>query len=125
MELGHQFQLFDPPSGPAKMTEWADVDKPMRPVHAEVDEPRAVSALNVAGVNAGDVERVHPYVGGYRSHPHERQLPMLMSAREIREQYAPAEGDRMYKGTDYFVHGKVQPPGSEDPRAGESTMYCT
>ncbi len=116
MELGHQFQLFTPPTGPAKMTEWADVDKPMRPVHDEVDEPRSITPVHVEGY--GDV---HPYTGLFRSHPHERQLQMLMSAREIRKQYAPAEGDRMYSGTDIAVNLGVHPAGMTDTRAGEIT----
>lgn len=116
MDLGEQFQLFDAPeTGPAKMTEWADVTKGMRPVHDEVDQPRAITPVHVPGYG-----NVHPYVGGYHA-PHERQLQMLMSAREIQQQYAPAEGDRMYKGTDSYVNFGTAPGGLTDTRAGEIT----
>jgi hypothetical protein len=121
-DLGEQFQLFDPPEGPAKMTEWADVHKPMEP-KGDVGYPRTLTFRDVrVSKHYSETQSIRPEVGDYRRHPHERQLQMLMSAREIQQQYAPAEGDRMYKGTDYFVHGKVQPPGEDDPRAGESTM---
>jgi|KBSMisStaDraftv2_1062788.scaffolds.fasta_scaffold01527_29 hypothetical protein len=121
-DLGKQFQLFDPPEGPAQMTEWPDVHKEMEP-KGEVGYSRTLTPRDVKVSKYYDeTQRIHPEVGGYRRFPHERQLAMLMSAREIQEQYAPAEGDRMYKGTDYLVHGKVQPPGEDDPRAGDTTM---
>jgi hypothetical protein len=122
-DLGEQFKLFEPDEGPARMTEWHDATKEMRP-NADVPEiQRALSFRHVrVSPHSSDTQFIKPVVGNWRHQPHERQLQMLMSAREIQEQYAPAEGDRMYKGTPYFVHGKVQPPGEEDPRAGETTM---
>jgi hypothetical protein len=112
---GHP-QLFGMEDEPARMTEWPDVGRQMRPVHDKVGQPRAITPVDVEGVG-----KVHPFVGGYH-HTEERQLRMLMSAREIQEQYAPAEGDRMYKGTDYASNlGGPQPPGRADPRAGEIT----
>ena len=51
------------------------------------------------------------------------QLPLLMSARDIKANYAPAEGDRMYHGTNTFANlAHVPVEIGPDPRAGELTQ---
>lgn len=54
------------------------------------------------------------------------QGKLFMTAREIMDTHAPAEGDRKFAGTSFSVHGggfKPQPKDlGPDPRAGESTQ---
>jgi len=103
MELGEQFehpQLFDTADmGPAKLTESWDASK-------IASRPGPVG---------------YPEHGKFEERPHERQLPMLMTAREMKAQYAAAEGDRTYRGTDIYRAGRAEPTGEWDPRAGEHT----
>ena len=48
---------------------------------------------------------------------------MFMTAREIKAQYAPVEGDRMYHGTKTFANlAHVPVEVGPDPRAGETTQ---
>jgi hypothetical protein len=51
------------------------------------------------------------------------QLKMLMTAREITQDYVPNEADRLYHGTNISVMSArgVRLPGGPDPRAGEWT----
>jgi hypothetical protein len=51
------------------------------------------------------------------------QLKMLMSAREITQDYVPNEADRLFHGTNISVTSArgVRLPGGPDPRAGEWT----
>ena len=54
------------------------------------------------------------------------QGKLFMSAREIMDTHAPAEGDRRFVGTSFSVHGggfKPQPiDKGPDPRAGQETQ---
>jgi len=65
----------------------------------------------------------HKEVGLWREYPNNEQLQMFMTAREIKAGFSPAEGDRMYHGTNTFANlAHIPPEVGPDPRAGEVTQ---
>ena len=87
-------------------------------------DPRTLSFRDVkVSKHTDETQRIKPVAGNFHHMPHETQLPLLMSARDIKANYAPAEGDRMYHGTNTFANlAHVPVEIGPDPRAGELTQ---
>ena len=113
---GEHPRLFDPPDEPTRYTAETGADKVMRP-RGPVGFPREVTPRLVKGLE--EVGPVRPFVGLWRDKPENTPLAMFHTADEIKAGWRPAEGDRMWHGTPYFVSKNPNPPmrlGEEPPQ---------
>ena len=93
----------------ASKTEWPDVTAGMRPL-GKVKEPRSLTYKDVPTFpGAKDTQRIRPAAGMWTYKPVNQPMAMFHTAREIREGWRPAEGDRRYHDTMVPAGGKRDP----------------